>query len=343
MVLAVSVAIMSQRGVRRIVVEVTNTPTATSEAATELPILVTGEPISISNAESVVSMEILSSDDFVETVAFSPAGDFLAWGGDGGIWLWDLNTNGLGRHWTGHSAQVHSVAFSPDGQMLVSGGAEPDSRVRIWDIGTAEELRVLEGHYGGVYAVFSPRGDLIASRSGSDLWLWDPDSGLRIKSLTTGYGYCSRPRFSPDGSMLAAGNDRGLVYWWSVPNGELLQTRNPDYSGGVEDVAFSPDGSTLASAIGRKVLLWSVDETVPIQILEGHTDVVRSIAFSFDGTLLASGSNDNTVRLWAVSNGELLATLYGHTSWVQSVAFSPGGKLLASGSDDGTVRLWGVR
>ena len=71
-----------------------------------------------------------------------------------------------------------------------------------------------------------------------------------------------------------------------------------------------------------------------VQTLTGHSDWVRSVAFSPDGQLLASGSDDNTIKLWQPGTGNQIRTLTGHSNWVISVAFSPDGQLLASGSDD---------
>jgi WD40 repeat protein len=76
--------------------------------------------------------------------------------------------------------------------------------------------------------------------------------------------------------------------------------------------------------------------------LQGHNDSVWSVAFSPDGQLLASGSQDKTVKLWEVKTGTLLHTLQGHDAAVFSIAFSPNGRLLASGSWDSTVKLWQV-
>jgi WD40 repeat protein len=79
-----------------------------------------------------------------------------------------------------------------------------------------------------------------------------------------------------------------------------------------------------------------------LRTLTGHNGDVNSVAFSPDGTTLASGSRDFAIGLWRVSTGRLLRFLTGHTGYVNSVAFSPDGTTLASGSDDKTIRLWNV-
>ena len=88
------------------------------------------------------------------------------------------------------------------------------------------------------------------------------------------------------------------------------------------------------------VRLWDAGTGAPRQRLEGHSNEVSSVAFSSDGRLVASGSDDKTVRLWDAGTGAPRQRLEGHSSEVSSVAFSPDGRLVASGSWDKTVRLW---
>ena len=108
--------------------------------------------------------------------------------------------------------------------------------------------------------------------------------------------------------------------------------------------ARSPSRRTVSwsrRARRHTVRLWDAATGAPRQPLKGHSDWVSSVAFSPDGKLVASGSDDKTVRLWDAATGAPHGEpLEGHSDWVSSVAFSPDGKLVASGSSDGTVRLW---
>lgn len=110
--------------------------------------------------------------------------------------------------------------------------------------------------------------------------------------------------------------------------------------GSLFSATFSPDGCLLATGIDDNIHIWQVNEYRPILTLKGHTGWVQALAFSPDGSWLASGSYDQTVRLWDLKTGQCLQTLLGHQDAVRSVSFSPDWQILASGSVDQTICLW---
>ncbi len=125
-------------------------------------------------------------------------------------------------------------------------------------------------------------------------------------------------------------------------NADLTKCALTRTLGGVLSATFSPDGKLLATSTDNEICLWEVANIKQTITCNGHTAWVQSLAFSPDGQILASGSNDQTIRLWNLDTGQCLKTLRGHASWVQSLAFSPNGQILASGSNDQTVKLWNV-
>ena len=206
---------------------------------------------------------------------------------------------------------IFSVAFSPNGQFLAAGSV--GGEIRVWQIEDATQLKTMS--YTNLLWSVSDK---------SDDWVWSV-------------------AFSPDGNILASGNDNNTIKLWNASKGECLKTLQ-GHTDRVWSVVFNPDGTTLASASDdHTVKIWHVRTGEMLKTLQGHTDRVVSVSFNIDGTILASGSEDHTIKLWDVHAGTCLNTLSGHTSIVWSVAFSPDGILLVSSSEDQTVRIWDIR
>ena len=238
----------------------------------------------------------------------------------------------------GHTREVNSVAFSPDGSRLASGSW--DRTVNLWDVATERQIATFSaGIELGVFSVaFSPDGKILAIAA-YQLSLWDVATERRIATLPGGQP--TSVAFSPDGKKLAVGTWDLTVEVWDVATRERIATLE-GHTEGVSAVAFSSDGTLLASGSrDLTVKLWDVATQERIATL-GHEAVVNAVSFSPDGTLLASGLWDRTVLLWDVATREQVATLEGHTNVVYSVSFSPDGALLATGGWDGMVILWDV-
>ena len=242
----------------------------------------------------------------------------------------------------GHTAQVTSATFSPDGQTLASAGA--DMMIILWDVASGQPRATLEGHTDWVRSVaFSPDGQTLAS-AGQDnmVMLWNVASGEWQTTLEDHKDRVTSVAFSPDGSTLASASDDTTIRLWDVTTGEQ-QAMLEGHAAAIRQVAFSPDGSTLASASNdRTVMLWDVVSRRARATLKGHTDEVLSVAFSPDGQMLASASVDGTVILWDATTGERRNTLEGHQGPVYGVTFRPDGQTLALAGWDRTIILWEV-
>lgn len=250
----------------------------------------------------------------------------------------------------GHTGYIGRIAWSPDGRILAS--PSKDKTIRLWNTVTGECMRTLEYNTENIQCVaFDPTGHILASASGTNnVELREVDTGEVRLTLEWGGSRIWAIAFNQEGDTLAIAGEDCASELYDAGSGELLCQLEGQKS--ALNLAFDPARNALASfGEDRKLKLWDPTtgkvllrmqghQSNVILRMQGHQDNVYSLAFDSLGQLIASGSEDRTIKLWDLNNKRLISTLEGHNSSVNSISFCTNSLVLASKGGDNLVCLW---
>jgi WD40 repeat protein/tRNA A-37 threonylcarbamoyl transferase component Bud32 len=283
-----------------------------------------------------------------ECVAFSPNVPWLLAAPAGSdIHLWDARTGQILRTFRGHSYRVMTIAFSPDGKSLASGGY--DERILIWDVDSGRQVTNLETGRYIVNLEYLPDGTSLLCGQNSNpgqMQIWDLETNRVRKTVITGSFRLSFT-LSQSRRLIATRSPfrRHRLQFWDMTTAHEVDVPGIESIAGIDQghVAFSPDGKFLAHvATGHKFTLWNlteqrVEETAPLD----PTIALRRIAFSPSGGEVALAAVSGRVFIVDVKKGQVRKTRpMRHLLRVGSVAYSCDGSTLASAGWEGIVKLW---
>jgi RNA polymerase sigma factor (sigma-70 family) len=284
------------------------------------------------------------SDAVLAAAFFHNAAAIVSGGEDSTVIIWDRKSGKAKLTLRGHRLAVEGVAVSRDDKLVAS--ASRDGTVRLWNAETGAQLAVLDHEGVAVHAVaFSDDGEWLGTAAeDGQVRLWDVKAQKLVGAVGQHKAAARSVAFSPDGAWLASGSADKRVKLWPLRAGNkpaTLETES-EFVQPIRALAYSPDGNVIAMATTKpEVQIRDASSGDVLRVLRGHTSEVNCLAFSKSGQVLASGSDDHTVRLFDMATAQETA-IFLQDGEVYALAFTRDDKSLACAGSDGVLRLWDV-
>ncbi|MCP4582237.1 MAG: TIR domain-containing protein [candidate division Zixibacteria bacterium] len=284
--------------------------------------------------------------DVIRGISWSPSGEMLASGSDGGVHLWNI-TDGIHIRTFNIPEKVgaEELSWSPDSQKISSGCTE--NSAKIWEVENGKLIYELRSQKGWArHTAWSPDGQILATGS-HEIYLWDPIGG-RLKEkqpLDTNDSIDSNVfslAWSPSSRMLAVGQFDGGVFLWNSKNAsfdKIFVTKDT-----VKSITWTPNGDVIASGSGNIISVWDVKASRIIYVIEGHTSNVECLRFCPIAELLISKSQAGDICFWRSDDWKLVNILHEKSAGFNpqhGISFHPYLPRLATlGEKDTVIRIW---
>ena len=253
---------------------------------------------------------------------------------------------------------VCSVAFSPDGQKLVTGS--DDGTAKVWEMVSGKELLTLKGHSLRVqwvadspddvraeaftpddvhWVAFSPDGQRIAASGGPEVKVWDAASGKELLVMKKERAEMLSVAFSPDGRRIVTGSYDGVATVWDAASGQPPLSLQ-GHTGPISNVAFSPNSQQIFTASPRTGMVKVWETASGQQLLSLVAPDNRCVAFSLDGQRILTGNVWGALQVWDAASGKELLNAATHGGPIRAVAFSPDGQRIVTCGVDMVAKIW---
>jgi WD40 repeat protein len=311
-------------------------------------------------------------------VAISPDRQWMATAGSGGAFLWDFEAGTVVHRLEAHHARVVAICFSPNGQVLLTGGY--DRVIRAWNVATGAEIRSFTGHAGSISDLtFAPDGQTFVSAGDNTARVWSLNTGDLLRTLTVPGASITRILFAPNTNQLvtADGSPTNNVRVWDLSTGQTLRS----FGHLIQTFGFTSGGHLVTGGSDSAVQVWDIETGQVIRSLEGATQIAVGLVASTNSVEVTVGCINGHVITWDASTGDvenqffhekLLAlaeipgtnqilagsteklvrvknryigdnyrVFVGHTtSTTMGVGFSPDGRYVVSGGTEALTRMW---